>query len=263
VSTSTGSSAVLSYPDGTTIALAADTTITVPVRAWSERAKGLVLVKGRIQADVTRQESGSAMVLSAAHARAEIVGTKLSFQHDDGRTRLEVTEGAVRFIPLAGSAALLVKAGYFSEAGESSVRTGEIAAPPRRGILRFTLMNADTDEPLRAAALRDGESISLGALTTPNINIRADYEGDAPTSVRTRITRHDGAPTGVPPFASEDQIHPPFFAAGDYWPEGRPNDCRAWTPRPGHYHISAAATYDQDVPGGAGQPLEMNFRITR
>lgn len=262
VSTGAESRAMLTYPDGTAIELAAETTVRVSPRSWRERSKGLDLVTGRIRADVAPQVPGAPMVLSAGNADAEVVGTKLSFEHDGDRTRLEVREGAVRFIPRTGGEALLVKSGVFAEAGESGVRSGAIATPPGRGIVRFTLMNADSDEPLRAEALGNAETISLASLPTPNINIRADYEGDAPASVRIIVTRADGQSTGLRPSISEDQIYPPFFAAGDYWAEGRPNDCRAWTPGPGRYHISAEAVYAAPSGGADGEPLELDFQIT-
>lgn len=258
MSTGAKSSAVLTYPDGTTVELAAETSVQVSVRPWNDPSKGLDLVAGRLTADVKPQPPGRPMVLSADDATAEIVGTRLALQHDDQATRLEVTEGAVRFIPRAGGEEVWVKTGRFAESSAAGVRSGEIQSPPRKGILRFTLMNADSDEPLREAPLADGETLSLASLPTRNINIRADYEGDAPAAVRIQITRDDGQETGIRPFASNDQTEPPFFAAGDYWAEGRPNDCREWTPQPGRYRISADASYD----GGRGKPLKMEFHIT-
>ncbi|MCB1210978.1 MAG: FecR domain-containing protein [Verrucomicrobiales bacterium] len=258
LSTGAASSAVLTYPDGTTVDLAAETTLRVSACSWIDRSKGLDLIQGRIVADVKPQTSGHPMLLSSEGANAEVVGTKLSFQHDDEGTRLEVTEGTVRFIPSAGDTVLLVKSGLFAAAGKSGVHSGAIHAAPRPAIVRFTLMNADSGEPLREAALSAGEIISLASLPTQNINIRADFEGDTPTSVRILVTRSDGKATGMAEFMSKDQTQPPFFAAGDYWAEGRPNDCRAWTPRPGRYHISAEAVYSED----RGRPLEMDFQIT-
>ncbi len=258
VSTGAESQAELTYPDGTVIELAAETTLRIAAGSWNDRSKKLELVTGRIVAEVMPQAPDHPMVLSSEGADAEVVGTKLSLEHDENGTRLEVTEGAVRFIPSAGGAALLVQAGLFAEADKAGIRSGEINPRLRKGIVRFTLMNADSDEPLREAPLTDGDVLSLASLPTPNINIRADYEGEAPTSVRIRITREDGQPTGIRPFASDDQTKPPFFAAGDFWAEGRPNDCREWTPQPGHYRISADASYDVD----RGKPLEMGFRIT-
>ena len=262
VSTGARSSALLTYPDGTAVELEADTTLRMSPRSWRDRSKGLDLVTGRIRADVAPQGTGSPMALTAGHAKAEVIGTKLSFQHDDERTRLEVTEGTVRFIPEAGDLAVLIKSGLFAEAGKSGVRSGTITAAPRRGIVRLTLMNADSDEPLREAALSDGEVISLAALPTRNINIRADYDGEAPASVRIGVTRADGQFTGLRASTSEDQTHPPFFAAGDHWTEGRPKDCRAWTPPAGLYRITAKASYAGGAASDQDKPLEMKFRIT-
>jgi hypothetical protein len=259
--TGAGSSAVLTYPDGTVVELAAETTVRVSERSWRERSKGLALVAGRVRAEVVPQVAGHPMRLTAGNADAEVVGTKLSFRHGDGGTRLEVEEGAVRFIPRAAGA-LMVRAGGFAEAVGTQVTSGALALPLRRGIVRFTLMNADTDKPLREAALNNGETISLASLPTQNINLRADYEGDAPASVRILVVRHDGQSTGLSPSTSADQIHPPFFAAGDHWPERRPNDCRAWTPRPGRYRISAEASYAGGTGADHGKALEMEFRIT-
>lgn len=262
ISTGAQSGAVLTYPDGTVVELAAGTSLRVVAQSWRERSKRIELVTGGIQAYVAPQEVGQPMVLRAGSSNAEVVGTKLSFQHDGKRTRLEVVDGEVRFTSLVDGTTRLVKSGLFAEARESGVVSGAVSTPPRRGILRFTIMNADTDKPLRTAPLAAGETISLASLPTRNINLRADYEGEAPVSVRVVVTRHNGQPTDLPATASNHQTHPPFFAAGDYWRDGRPNDCRAWTPQPGLYRISATATYARGSDSVPGKPLEMKFRIT-
>jgi hypothetical protein len=257
------SSAILTYPDGTVVELGPETTVRISARSWGNGSKGLELVNGRLSAVVAKQVAGQPLALYSDHANAEVVGTRLSFQCDGERTRLEVKEGVVRFIPRAGGARLLVDSGFFAEVGSSGFRSGTIDDQAFRGITGFTLMNADTDEPLREAPLTDGEAISLSALPTPHINIRADYGGDTPVSLRIHVTRDDGDATGLRSSASDDQTQPPFFVAGDYWAEGRPTDCRAWTPRPGLYHISAVASYADDTVENHRKPLEMNIRITK
>ncbi len=263
VSTDARTGAVLTYSDGTVVELAANTTVRVPPASWRDRSKKLELVQGALTARVKPQHPGSPMILAAGYARAEVVGTQLAFRHDDGGTRLEVTEGEVRFLPKAGGKALSITTGAFAEAGASGVQSGTIAPPlPKRGIVRFTLMNADTDLPMREQELHDGETLSLASLPTQNLNVRADYEGDAPSSVNITVTRDDGQPPGVPSAASNDQTEPPFFAAGDHWADGRPNDCRAWTPQPGVYRISATATYTAGADARRSPPLDITFRIT-
>lgn len=245
ISTDPDSSAVITYQDGTVVELASETTMVVPERPPWDRSKELKIVSGAITAEVARQPKGSPMTFASEDARAEVVGTKLSFRCDDGMSRLEVTEGAVRFVPRSGGAAVLVKSGLFAESGNSGFRSGLISTPPVRGITRFTLMNAETDQPIREKGVEDGETISLASLPTRQINLRADFGGVPPTSVKLNVTRSDGEATGLPPYVARAQKYPPFFVAGDHWADGRPHDCRAWTPRPGLYHISATAVYDE------------------
>lgn len=199
------------------------------------------------------------MVLETRDAQAEVVGTTLSLDRNAGRSRLEVSHGAVRFICQNGEGNVLVESGSFAEAGGTGFRDGKIVTPPRRGITSFTLMNADTDKPLRAEPLANGEKISLSSLPTHNLNIRADYEGDPPESVKIAIHRHMGNPTGLEPHTLEPQRHPPFFVAGDHWADGRPEDCAAWTPPTGFYHLAAEATYPDGEPV---PPLTIRFHFT-
>lgn len=257
VVTGAGARARLSYPDGTRVEVLPETTVVVAERSAWERSKGLELVGGRLEAEVAAQVAGAPFVLVSDDARAEVVGTRLSFHRGGDSTRLEVTEGAVRFEPLMAGEAVLVEAGLFAEAGATGLRTGAI--PPVRGLTGFTLMNADTDLPVGGGFLEDGATVSLGALPTRSINIRADYDGEVPPVVRFRLERQDGGETGLPAHAGDDRNYPPFFVAGDHWNDGRPNDCRAWTPAPGRYRLEAEAVYD----GGSPEPqLEIEFEIS-
>ena len=198
------------------------------------------------------------MVFSSVDARAEVVGTRLSFHLNEDRSRLEVSEGAVRFVPRVGGREVLVESKYFAESGRSGFRHEKIPVP---GILRFTLMNAETDHPIREQALIPGETIFLSSLPTKKINIRADYEGDPPDSVKISIRRHLDNPTGLPPHASKAQDQPPYFVAGDHWADGRPEDCAAWTPPAGLYHLSAEAVYADAEKQALSEPLKITFTV--
>jgi hypothetical protein len=257
--TGPSSKAVLRYPDGTVVELDPETTVMVPKLTLWDRSKGLELLTGKLVAEVSPQPEGRPMVLGTRDALAEVVGTALTLERYAGRSRLEVKDGAVRFVCLKNEGNVLVESGGFAEAGGMGFRHGEIVTPPRRGITGFTLMNADTDEPLRAEPLSNGERISLSSLPTRNINIRADYEGDPPESVTISIRRHFGNPTGLGPHASEPHKHPPFFVAGDHRADGRPDDCAAWRPPPGFYHLAAEATYSDKEPA---PPLKVRFYFT-
>lgn len=249
------SQALLTYEDGTTVELAPGTTVRVGGHSRWERAKQVELVSGKIEAEVARQKLGREMLFISQGARARVLGTSLSFQHLAGQDRLEVTEGVVSFEPKRTDSAVRVEAGYFAEVGPLGLRSGAIATSPREGIVSLTLMNADSNQPLREAPLTDGEVISLSSFSTREINIRANYEGKAPEVVRLRVTRNDGQATGLPAHLSGEQRHSPFFVAGDHWVEGRPSDCRAWNPRPGGYRISAVVVEAAD--GKVGEPLNL------
>jgi hypothetical protein len=198
------------------------------------------------------------MVISSSDAHAQVVGTRLSLHINDDRTRLEVSEGAVHFVPKNVGSKVLVKAKHFAEAGKSGFRHEKIPVP---GITRFTLMNAETDQPIREQALIPGETIYLSSLPTKKINIRADFEGDPPDSVKLSIRRHFDNPTGLPPHASKAHDHPPFFVAGDHWADGRPDDCAAWTPPSGLYHLTAEAVYADADKQAISKPLKITFQI--
>jgi hypothetical protein len=234
----------------------------VTERSPWEKSKEIEVVKGSVRAMVAPQPEGSPMILTSRDARAEVIGTKLSFWIDEDRTRLEVQEGSVRFVPQSEGDAVLVSSGLFAEAGSAGFRTGEIRVPTVHGITGFTLMNAETDRPIRDRMLADGETISLASLPTQSINLRAEFEGEPPTLVHLSVTRDDNGDTGLPPHVSYGQKHPPFFVAGDFWAEGRPEDCRSWTPRPGLYQFSATTIYGESDREYPTPPLDLKIRFT-
>lgn len=252
------SSAVLKYEDGTTIELDADSSIVVAQSTLWNRAKGLELLSGKLEAEVSAQPEGDPMIISSVDAHSEVLGTRLSVHINGERTRLEVSEGAVHFASRKHDRAVLVEAAYFAESGKTGFRHEKIPVP---GITRFTLMNAESDLPLREEALLPGETIHLASLPTQKINIRADFEGDPPDSVQFSLRRHHGYPTGLEALPTDLHSHPPFFIAGDYWADGRPEDCAAWTPPNGLYHLAAQAIYADADKQALSKPLKVTFRV--
>jgi hypothetical protein len=253
-----GARAVLSYQDGSRVELGPETSIVVTKGSLWDRSKELKLVAGSIAAEVRPQKPGSPFLLGTEDARAEVLGTELSFDLNADRTRLEVSHGAVRFVSRKWGREVVVKDGYFAESGKAGFRHEKVPVP---GITRFTLMNAETDEPIREQALGNGETIFLSSLPTRQINIRADFEGDPPDSVKISLKRQRGNPTGLEGLPSDDHKHPPYFVGGDHWADGRPDDCAAWTPPAGLYHLSAEAIYADAEKQALSRPLEIRFRV--
>lgn len=262
LTTASDSVAFLSFPDGSSIEVGPDTTLIATRRHLFDGAKSLELVAGRVDAQVAPQPEGNPMRLSSAEANVEVVGTRFSLARDTSQTRLEVVEGAVLFASRSENRSTLVGGGRFAEAGADGFEEGVIQANPERGITGFTLMNALTDLPLRDSPLADGESVSLSSLATTEINIRVDYAGDPPVSMRISVSREDGGDTGLPGRMANPQKYPPFFAAGDHWADGRPNDCAAWTPAPGHYRIHVAATFSTEETSEPSSQAEIRIEFT-
>lgn len=116
-------------------------------------------------------------------------------------------------------------------------------------VISFTLINADTDEPIpEFDPLTDGAVIDLATLPTRNINIRANTRPETVGSVsfgpsRETITRiEDTAPYSL---AGDDE--------GDYLP---------WDTLPGRYALEAVAYIEQGAQGEAGDSVLITFTIT-
>lgn len=253
------SSAKLKYRDGTVVSLGPDSSIVLTKGLPWEKQKGLELLAGKIESEIASQGSRGPMLFLSQDARCEVLGTRLSFGIEEGGSRLEVSEGVVRFVAEHWGQEALVESGFFCETSKTGLRQGAIKSPPLPGIRSFTLMNAETDLPIREEPLRESEKISLSSLPTRQLNIRADFEGEAPDSVIIRLKRHHNNPTGLPPHASKPHQHPPFFVAGDHWADGRPEDCAAWTPPAGYYHLEAETIYSDEKKQALSQPLKISF----
>ncbi|MEM8532142.1 MAG: hypothetical protein AAGF95_14955 [Chloroflexota bacterium] len=116
-------------------------------------------------------------------------------------------------------------------------------------VISFTLINADTDEPIEEFdPLIDGAMIDLATLPTRNINIRANTQPETVGSVsfgpsRETVTRiEDTAPYSL---AGDDE--------GDYLP---------WDTLTGRYALEAVAYSEQGAQGEAGDSVLITFTIT-
>jgi hypothetical protein len=81
-----------------------------------EHGKRFKLTTGKIEVSAARQRPFRPMFLLTPHAEARVVGTKFNLAVGSTATRLEVTEGTVRFTPLAKAANTLVRGGQYAVA---------------------------------------------------------------------------------------------------------------------------------------------------
>jgi len=111
-----------------------------------------------------------------------------------------------------------------------------VAALPALEVASFTLIDADTDQPVSAHdPLVDGATIDFAAIGTSNLNVRANVSGTVGSVV---FDLDSGATT-----QTENQS--PYALAGD-----SNGDYDAWTPSEGA-HTLVATPYDGSDGGGA------------
>lgn len=122
-------------------------------------------------------------------------------------------------------------------------------APPPSGpaVTSFTLINADTDQPL-VDPFNDGAAINLGALTTRNLNIRANVNAAPVGSVRFAFDGNSN-------YRTENSA--PYALAGD-----TAGDYNPWTPSVGAHSLGATPWSGSGATGAAGAPLMITFTVT-
>jgi ferric-dicitrate binding protein FerR (iron transport regulator) len=158
--------------EGTTITSAGcDLTLS-----QSGRRKRWELLSGAITAEVEHQPANGGLTITTPQATAEVVGTRFSLSAEPARTRLEVSDGRVRFARHGAAEAILV------EAGRSAViddRPAPPALPPTptvktrviddfEGPLRWKL--AESVAPMRVAlvAVDGGHALHLDYQPKPS-----------------------------------------------------------------------------------------------
>jgi ferric-dicitrate binding protein FerR (iron transport regulator) len=87
----------------------------IKVLSWAN-GKQLEVHQGTIEASAARQRPLQPLVLLSPHAKAQVVGTRFSFAVGTNFTRLEVSEGRVRFTRLSDGTNASVLAGQYAVA---------------------------------------------------------------------------------------------------------------------------------------------------
>jgi hypothetical protein len=116
-------------------------------------------------------------------------------------------------------------------------------------VTSFTLINADTDQPISGFEQMTAGDVTVGLsqLPTRNLNVRANISG-AVASVRFGLN-------GNASFRIENSA--PFALAGD---DGG-GDYQSWTPGTGPYTVSATPFSSSNASGTAGTGLSLTLII--
>jgi ferric-dicitrate binding protein FerR (iron transport regulator) len=109
-----GAAATIVFPDKTRLEVEANTRID---SLQARESKRLVVKNGSLAAEVSAQPGGKPLVFVTPQAEAEILGTTLRIVADPRSTRLEVTEGKVRFTRLQDRKSIDVAGGFYAVAG--------------------------------------------------------------------------------------------------------------------------------------------------
>jgi hypothetical protein len=189
------------------------------------------LRRGEIEATVAPQPAGKPMVLSTAHAKAEVLGTRLRLSTVAGATRLEVLEGRVRFSSVVDGKALELTARHFTVADSEGLLPAvpvQVQATGAGAVTGFSLIAADAPRaPLPGyEELRDGAVIDLASLPTRRINLLARTEPGVVGSLRFAVDDDENFNT---------EITAPYTIVTG---KGRAKD-RSWLPRLGRHTITA------------------------
>jgi hypothetical protein len=121
IETKKGERVVIGYPNEKTTITAGSGDQDTAVRIGdTKKGKRLHLEKGILDASVDPQPADRRMIVTTAHAKAEVVGTEFGLVAESTATRIDVFEGLVRFTRLADGSSIDVTAGQFALAGEKA-----------------------------------------------------------------------------------------------------------------------------------------------
>jgi|GEM_PF-2456398 len=171
--TSVESTAAIRYPDGTTVQIQANTSITFTPHETGNDQKRLRLDRGQLSADVATQPSGRPIIFSSPDAQAEVLGTKLTLTVKDRETLLNVTEGRVRLTRTTDQKSVVVARGEIGVAGpDTLVKAPQSWPSDRQGLIFLFETN---ERPNQVNSVTSGMNRSYTVL--PRGRARLNHDG--------------------------------------------------------------------------------------
>ncbi|HYG78185.1 MAG TPA: DUF5060 domain-containing protein [Planctomycetota bacterium] len=127
--------------------------------------------------------------------------------------------------------------------------TTQSAPAPTNAVTSFTLINADTNQPIAGYdPLNNGATLNLATLPTRNLNIRANTNPTTVGSVRFALDANSNYRT---------ESAAPYALAGD-----SNGDYYAWTPATGTHTLKATPYTGSSAGGTAGTALSISFTVS-
>ena len=118
--------------------------------------------------------------------------------------------------------------------------------PAGQFVSSFTLINADSDQPIQTLA--NGATLNLATLPTRNLNVRANT---SPATVGSVVFVLSGAQT-----RNQTETNAPYALFGDNSGHYNP-----WTPALGSYTLKATPFTGSGGTGTAGTALTITFSV--
>lgn len=140
---------------------------------------------------------------------------------------------------------LIVKDQQLASSAPDQMTVTVNPAPVGQQLLSFTLINANTEQPIQT--LNSGDVLNLATLPTPNLNIRANT---SPATVGRVVFALTGTQT-----RNQTETGAPYALFGDV--SGNYN---AWMPPVGSYTLTGTP-YTASTGGTAGTALTINFSV--
>src|SRR6185436_1008176 len=110
------------------------------------------LISGQIYGDVAAQKNGAQWRILTADGEARVLGTQLAVSALAERTRVAVTSGRVRVTSRDSRQSLETPAGFAAELTPTTARLIKLDAAAPTRVASFTLIDADTNQPIPAFA---------------------------------------------------------------------------------------------------------------
>ena len=121
--------------------------------------------------------------------------------------------------------------------------------PAPQAVISFTLINADTDQPIATFnPLNNGATLNLATLPTRNLNIRANTSPATVGSVRFGLN-------GKSNYRTDNSA--PYALGGD-----NNGNYSTWKPSLGTHTLTARPYTRSDAGGTAGTALTITFTVT-
>ncbi len=149
-----GASAIVEFPDNTTLQLSANTRVR---RVTDENGKRVELAGGTLTAEVAPQPRGRPMVLSTPKAEAVVLGTKLRITANEETASLKVETGRVRFVRQEDGKALEVPQGHYAVVAKDVEFAVRPLTPPGP---RWAVFREHTGAVLAVAFSPDGQTLA-------------------------------------------------------------------------------------------------------